>query len=496
MSEILHPTLMARLSDLLADQTGLHFPRERWRDLERGLRSASKEFGFEDGEECLRWLTTSRLDKNQIEILAGHLTIGETYFFRDKKSFEVLEKHLLPPLLQERRGNGDKRLRIWSAACCTGEEAYSIAITLSRMLPDYKDWRITVLATDLNPRFLELAGKGVFREWAFRATPPEVKERYFRVTPEGHFALLPEIRNMVKFEYLNLAEDVYPALLNDTNAMDVIFCRNVLIYFDNESAHGVIQQLYRCLVSGGWLLTSPSETLHHHFSEFETLHYPGAIVYRKSAADATPGTRHSFDYFAPEGTAPVVVPTYTPAVVPPERPPEPAGLNASPPPWVALDRARELFDMGRYDEAIVLLEGAAGEAPGVGEPAALLARAYANGGHLDKALGAIDKSIAADKMNSAFHYLRATILQEQADFEAAVAALKRALYLDHDFVMAHYALGNLAVARQKPDEAARHFRITLSLLDRLEPEAVLPESDGITASRLAEIVDAIPGDEI
>lgn len=146
----------------------------------------------------------------------------------------------MPPLIQERRNSGDKRLRIWSAACCTGEESYSISITLSRMLRNWADWRIAVLATDLNPLFLQQAAKGVFREWAFRATPPGMKEWYVQRTAEGHFELVPQIREMVKFEYLNLAENIYPSLINDTNAMDITFCRNVLIYFEEDSACKVL----------------------------------------------------------------------------------------------------------------------------------------------------------------------------------------------------------------------------------------------------------------
>ena len=177
------------------------------------------------------WLLSSEPpSRNQIEILASYLTIGETYFFREKQTFEILEERILADLIKTRRQN-ERRLRIWSAGCCTGEEPYSIAMLLSKMLPDLKDWNISILATDINPRFLHKASEGVYSKWSFRDCPQGVKERYFRKAKEDRLEILPDIKKMVTFSYLNLVEDSYPSLSNCTNAMDVIFCRNVLMYF-------------------------------------------------------------------------------------------------------------------------------------------------------------------------------------------------------------------------------------------------------------------------
>jgi len=169
-------TILSRLSESIAINMGLHFPKDRWRDLERGMNSVYKEFGFQSVEPCIEWMLSSSLTKKQIEILANHLTVGETYFFRDIKSYEVLENHILTELIHYRRGT-DKRLRIWSAACCTGEEPYSIAILLSKMIPDVKDWNITILATDLNNNYLKKASEGVYTQWSFREAPSWIRER-------------------------------------------------------------------------------------------------------------------------------------------------------------------------------------------------------------------------------------------------------------------------------------------------------------------------------
>ena len=190
--------LLARLSEFLESQIGLHFPRERWRDLERGIAAASRESGYAEAEAFVRWLLSAPLTRTQIEGLASHLTVGETYFFREKRSFDILEQHILPELLRT-RAQTDKRLRIWSAGCCSGEEPYSIAMLLDRLIPDLEKWNLTILATDINPGFLRKAARGVYGAWSFRDTPAWIRERFFISRQDGRFEIQPRMRRMVSF---------------------------------------------------------------------------------------------------------------------------------------------------------------------------------------------------------------------------------------------------------------------------------------------------------
>ena len=180
--------LLAGVSEFVALRIGLHFPPERWRDIERGITAAASELGFPDVESCARALLSAPLTQAQLEVLASHLTVGETYFFREKKSFEALEEHILPELLRARRG-AEQRLRIWSAGCCTGEEPYSVAMLLDRLIPDAEAWNVTILATDINPRFLRKAAEGVYGEWSFRDAPGWIRERYFKARRDRRFEL-------------------------------------------------------------------------------------------------------------------------------------------------------------------------------------------------------------------------------------------------------------------------------------------------------------------
>ena len=449
--------LLSSLSDFLAAQMGLHFPRERWSDLERGIAAAASEFGMADVESCIRWLVSTPLTRDQIEMLASHLTVGETYFFREKRSFEVLETHILPELLRV-RGERGSPLRIWSAGCCTGEEPYSIAMLLDRLIPDAAQRNITILATDINPRFLRKAAEGIYGEWSFRETPPWVRERYFNRRKDGRFEIKPHLRKRVTFSYVNLAGDVYPSLWNNTNAMDVIFCRNVLMYFGAEQARQVVAKLGRSLVEGGWLLTSPAETSGSLFSAFTAVEFPGLFLYRRMAGGAprTVVPRHRLPAF-----------DVTPSSPPKEAPYEPI-------------QAQEVEPVAIHEQ-----EPDASEAP------RHRARTCANQGKLAEAIEWCEKAIASDKLDPASHYLLATIRQEQGQGDAAVQSLKRALYLDPEFVLAHFGLGNLSLSQGRHRDAQRHFGNVLALLQVRPHSEILPESEGLTAGRLIEIVMSV-----
>ena len=498
---------LAQLSELLSIQMGMYFPKERWNDLALGIKTAANEFGFMDTESFIQWLvSSSTLTKDQIETLAGHFTIGETYFFREKKSLELLQTQILPDLIRSRQG-ADQRLRIWSAGCCTGEEPYSIAILLDQLIPDIKNWQITLVATDINPGFLEKASEGIYSEWSFRETPSHMKERYFKRKARGHFEILSRVKRIVKFSYLNLAVDVYPSLLNDIHTMDVIFCRNVLMYFAPHRVNQVIQNLYLSLTEGGWLVVSPSETSHTLFSQFVTVNFPGVFLYQKPSHQ--PQKADVFSHKPEPEAKDLFQPPLNSSASPVQQMPLIQECNLSDPlepheqmmtepqPTEYLE-ALALYEQTRYAEVVdklvswlSLSDAERKEMDLSGKASYLLARAYANQGKLVEALESCQTAIRTDRLNQGFYYLCATILQEQGQMEKAIGALKRALYLAPDFVLAHFALGNLCLQQSRFKESNRHLRNALLLLRKYPPEGVVPESEGITAGKLVEMISAM-----
>jgi len=467
MRPTLPSSVLSRLSDLLAMRMCLHFPQERWGDLERGVAAAARALGMPDVETYAHRLLCAPLARGQIELLASHLTVGETFFFRDEPCFSALEEHVLPELLRKHM-QGEHRLRIWCAGCCTGEEAYSIAMLLDRLIARSGDWNATVLATDINPAFLRKAADGVYGPWSFRNPPDWVQPNYFRRRRDSRFEIRPFLRELVSFSYLNLADEVYPSPVNDTQAMDLIVCRNVLMYFTAAQARKVVGNLHRSLAPGGWLIVSPAEASNILFSGYEAVEFSGVVFYRKQPA--VKSTEVSSARFAVEadqsgeclhwerlpGTGAPSVPLHDAA---PDRGDSAAPSEEPPPLAAATDRQQ--------------------------------ARIHANQGRLAEAAECCRKAIAADRLDPAPQYLLATIQQELGQSELAMLSLTRTLYLDPGFALAHVALGNLCLACGRSREAERRFRNALELLLERPQHEAIPESDGLSAGRLVEMLASV-----
>ncbi|MDA8429757.1 MAG: chemotaxis protein CheR [Geobacteraceae bacterium] len=484
--------LLARLSSHVAAQMGLHFPPAKWQTLKNAFSSAAGELGFRDPEGCANWFMSAPLSKELVEAMAGYLTIGETYFLREKRSFEILAEEIIPEITRTRRP-GEQRLRIWSAGCSSGEEAYSLAITLHRMNHLLHGWNISILATDINPQALRKAVEGIYTEWSFRDPPVWLKENYFKKSVDGRLRLIAPIRKMVTFAYLNLIEDPYPSLPSDTNAMDVIFCRNVLMYFTPELARKVVERFHRSLVDGGWLIVSPCEVSQLLSPLFKAVNFRDAIYYQKQP----PGARQP-EHRGPEPNTRLA--PSPPAVPEARRAPPMAVRPQSVPPVVrpalpleqsCYEEALALYERGLYPQAEHKLSALL-RPDGVNVPATvLLCRIRANQGQLADALLLLDQALATDKLNPGLHYLRAMILQEQGADHEAGNSLKRALYLDQNLVVAHLALANLARKGGRLKEYRTYLETALTILGSCPADEILPEAEGMTAGRLMNIIGSM-----
>jgi chemotaxis protein methyltransferase CheR len=479
------PQQLPVLSDLVGRWTGLHFPADRYAELERGIARASKDFGHQNVDSFVSSLMAAELSSDQIQTLAWHLTIGETYFLRGKSTFDVLSKEILPELILRRKGK-EQYLRLWSAGCSGGEEPYSMAISTARLLPDIKDWNIHILATDINTRSLQKATNGVYGNWSFRDTPDWLRPQFFDASGND-WAIRQQVKKMVSFSYLNLAVDPYPSLATNTNAMDIIFCRNVIMYFSPEVMKRVIANLYEALRDGGYLFVAPSEASQELFPQFERVSMRGEIFYKKDittarerASGAQAGAaKQRLRVVRPVAAHPTpaaAVRTHTPASRPAPAKPAAAGRT-----------------MRAVPAAAPVSAAPAGQPKAAGPAAELVARARsaANEGHLNEALGAIENAIKTDKLTPGYRYLYATILDELDKPDEAVKALNSALYLDPDYALAHVLLGNIARRRGKRADAQKNFGKALATLETMDPDAVIPESEGMTAGKLGEMVKSL-----
>lgn len=275
---------MESLGRCITGQLGLRVTPEHWPSLCSLL----------DGEPE-RW-TRLPLQRAQVEALAERLVVGETYFFREPAAFALLEHEVLPSLIEARRAQ-PRRLRLWSAGCCTGEEAWSLAMVLQRVLPDLPQWDAEVLGTDIHPGFLARAEEGAYGDWSFRDVEPDLRERHFDALGGDRWTVRPSLRRLTRFAHLNLAGEYAAA-----GTCDLILCRHVLMYFDAEQARLAVARLHRALAPGGWLLVGTTEAPADLFGDFETVRRGNTVIYRKPAGLAiVPAPR------PPEATLPRAV---------------------------------------------------------------------------------------------------------------------------------------------------------------------------------------------
>ena len=469
MSEPWSDQRFADIARLVAGRSGLTFAPALCDRVERGIRHAMARAGL---DEVGRYARHVARDSAALDALVAELTIGETYFFRDPLQFAFVRTQALPEL-RRRRGR-EHRLKVWSAGCATGEEAYSLAIVLA----EERDGQpAEVLATDLSPMALAKAAAAIYPAWSLRGSDAAAARPYLR-RRGTMFALVDGIRERVQLRRLNLASDAYPSPTTGLCAIDLVFCRNVLIYFDRATTAAVARRLFATLAPGGFLVTGASDPLLVDHAPFEVLLTNGGVFYRRPVTMAA-ARRRPHRPLAPiaaplPGDAAARCPTPPPAPGPPPRPPEPAAAGD------ALDVARAAFARGDYRGAAALT------AARLDDPAlaTLHVRALAN---VDPAAGARAAADAVGRhaLNPGLHLLHAIVLLARGDLTTAAQALGRVLYLDRTLPMAHMTLGAILQRRHDRAGAARAFRTAWTLCQAHDAEEPAPLAEGRRYGELA-----------
>ncbi|WP_461482118.1 CheR family methyltransferase, partial [Porticoccus sp.] len=377
------------------------------------------------------------------------LTSGETYFFRDSGQHRLLQEKILPELLERREP--ERSLRIWSAACSSGEEAYSLAILLDELLADQSQWNILILATDINRESILKAQRGIYTEWSFRGMSAARRERYFHRQKDS-WVLDDSIRRRVRFQSGDLVADVIPGTEGEVHDMDLILCRNVFIYMPPHVVTTIADKLTATLTTGGFLVTGHGELYTHHLGQLRARVFPESVIYQKvvepflAQSPAVPVTalrcRPARRLQEQSAAAPVTTPrsvTAKRAATPP------AGRNAGAEAPAAQKLAVE-SDQPRGDSDI------------------LLAWQYANRGQPERAAEVCSAMVARNPLDPDPHYLMALLAQEREEFAAAKELLKKAIYLDHSFIGAYLDLGDLYT---REGDGARATRMRATARDLL-----------------------------
>ena len=403
---MIHDEILA----LVAARSGMVFAPNRRVEAETGIARAMKRAATSGLPAYLELL---RRDAAALDDLVDEVTVGETHFMRDPDQLALIRREVLPALAR-RRNAGGAPPRMWSAGCASGEEAYTLAILLEQA--ELHDGAF-VLGTDLSAGALGRARAATYSAWSMRGVSGEFLEAYFR--PSGRRRILVRrLRERVRFERLNLVgEEPYAAA--GAAGMDLILCRNVLIYFEHGTAARIAARLFECLAPGGVLLTGGADLLLGSFAPFEVEVTPVGLVYRRPGGTEAPAAR-----------ATVVPPPRAADRLPPS-PPPPSAAPAPPAPAPAPDLGREAF------ERVSGLANAKGA-----EEAERVARA----------------ALRRHPMDAHLHYLRATLLLTLGHDQEAEESAARALYLDRSLAVAHFLLGTLLRMRGDRLAALRAFR--------------------------------------
>jgi chemotaxis protein methyltransferase CheR len=399
--------------------------------------------------------------------LIDALTIGETYFLRDRVHFQLLREEILPQLIRQRRQ--ERKLTMWSVGCASGEEPYSLAITLYELLPDLDEWSIDILGSDINEKALRTARRGIYRKWAFRHTDLDFQGRYFDPAKAG-LQIKPQIQRMVRFRQANLFDRT---LLDDC---DLILCRNVIIYFGTGHTRRAESILYDALAPGGWLLLGHSEAMQYERSRWVTEQFPSMPVFQKPQQRTGTTAQKQQRQLTTRRTLTQEVPVIR------------IGEAAT-------ARIGDLYAeavQAIHDESYPIAEKHAHllvtNNPDHAKAHTLLASVYASRNEASRAHAHIDSALYLDPLAADAHYLRALLYLESGRQQEAHKSLIAALYCQLHHPLASFLLGNFYAQTGRLKRATHYWQNTLDAIKGLGDADAVSDISPVTVGQLKGIV--------
>ncbi|MBN8619481.1 MAG: hypothetical protein J0L63_11285 [Anaerolineae bacterium] len=449
--------LLSRLNALIEQRVGLARSATSDANLEALLETAS---GGSPGA-FIRALESTTEQSPQWQQLLRALMIGETYFLRNRVHLNWLRQIILPQLLH----HDSASITIWSAGCATGEELYSLAVTLHESLSDAQRRRIRLIGTDLNLQALEAAKRGLYRPWSFRHTEATFQQYYFDVSEHG-LLIKPFIRQMVTLLPRNLLAGA------PVNPVDLIICANVLLYFTEDSIRRVEDAFFEALRPGGWLLLGQAEAIRFARDRWQVHLFPGGVAYQKPVTSAASS---SAIYHAPPPATAVTRHQNIAAAT--EN--APAGLYAD---AVRAVRQRD------YPEAERLLRRILSLTPDDGPAHVLMSCILANEGHFDDAQAEADMALTVNPLLADAHFLKGALYLDMRQISAAQDALRSALYCQRAHPLASMVLGNLYMSENKPEQARRVWNAALAELEDSPADQFVSEISDLTVAHVREFL--------
>lgn len=492
MKRLESPDAVEKFRALILGRLGLQFEDSKLGFLGEVIQQRLNETGL-DPDAYLHLLEFGNSDI-EIAPLAKELTVPETYFFRNNDQFRALREVAIPARMAAQAQT--HKLNILSAGCASGEEPYSLAmLTLDLGLDP--SWQMSVRAIDINPTALKKAYRGHYSSWAFRETTPEQQKKWFRA--EGRdFVVIDAVRDAVSFEECNLATD--NADIWRPESYDVIFCRNVLMYFSPEQARKVIGRISKALAPGGYFFLGHAETLRGLSEDFHLRHTHGAFYYQKKNHDENvPPAGHFIAPAFPAIGAPPVSEDWIQSI---HRASERVQALSAGPPKAGTARAaapkqpRKAPDMSpvfallhgdRFSDALAYVKEMRKDA--LDDPDVLLVEAMllAHGSKTTEAESVCQRLLQIDEMNASAHHVLALCRETAADLDGAMEHDRIAAYLDPSFAMPHLHMGLMARRLGNRDLARRELAQAHLLLRHEESARLLLFGGGFNRQSMIDL---------
>jgi chemotaxis protein methyltransferase CheR len=495
MSPPLARAQLETFRDAIAARVGLQFDDDRLELLETVARERLDALGTSIGAYLPRLAAGS--DPGETGALAARLTVGETYFFRNRNDLEAFVAVVLPDRMRARAG--ERRLRILSAGCSSGEEAYTLAM-LVRDVPALASWDVGILGVDVNPTAIARARSGAYGEWSLRQTEAAARARFFR-EQRRTFRVVDEVRSLVSFEERNLADD--DPRLWAPGALDAVFCRNVTMYLAPEVTRRLVSRIARALAPGGYLFLGHAETLRGVSTRFHLRHSHDTFYYQLREGAEEEGVLRPAPAAAPtppplpmdvlEGGWVEVIQRSSERIASLASP-RPGPRGEAPPSRARADPAGsalalELLKEERFADALAALGPAPARETDID---ALLLRAVllTLAGDTAQAERACARILELDELRAEAHYLMALCREHAGDRAGAADHDRYALYLDPTFSMPRLHLGLMAARGADRDTARRELARALVLLAAESPSRILLLGGGFTREALVQLCRA------
>lgn len=468
------------------EKSGISLKPSDYKRMDSLINERIKRLKLKSFSEYIEYLK-SNTAKNEWEELINEMTVPETYFFRDVNQCNALKNYILPALIKSKK---EKEIRIWSAGCSTGEEVYTIAIIIARSIPDFKLWNIKLIGTDINQKSIEKAKKGIYTKNSFRGVNEEIIEGYFNKTGQG-WKIKELVRSQVQLGRFNLKLDDSCLFPYKYSGFDVIFCRNVFIYFEKKMIQNILKGFYNSLLPNGYLILGHSEASLSPKKLFRPIRTNNTFVYTRPGPEVQLKQK-----IPPESIRNSKIPSSAAGqTLKYQRKKPPAGNPQLPASYsqtethlsIIYQKALSLYSLKKYSEAEAELDSFFTRDDTSVEILLLASLIRINLGDFKRAISYVYMAQQKNEFLPEAHFILGLIHENENDYQGAIKEYQSVLFLNNNFFLSYFRLGHLYRKIEKRENSVRSFKSALSVIESEDEEKIRLLSGGFSKKNLEDI---------